>query len=65
MHLAASTLEADVEAALTLLLADGKEIHADAVKAMVNTAARVDVPALASPPVDLVAYDALIREVGT
>jgi hypothetical protein len=65
LHLAASTLEADVEAALTLLLADGKPISAEAVKAMVNTSARVDVPTLASPPVDLGAYDALIGKVGT
>ena len=36
LHLAASTLEADVEAALALLLADGKAITADAVKALVT-----------------------------
>jgi hypothetical protein len=65
LHLAASTLEADVEAALTLLLADGKAITADAVKVLVSTAPRIDVPELAPQPVDLGAYDALLAEVGT
>jgi hypothetical protein len=37
LHLAASTLEADVEAALARLLAEGKAISADAVKAIVAT----------------------------
>lgn len=65
LHLAASTFEADVEAALALLLADGKAITADAVKALVNETMAIDVPELAKPPVDLAAYDALIAEVGT
>jgi hypothetical protein len=66
LHLAASTLEADVDAALTLLLAEQKAITADAVKALVTaTAARVDVPDLAPSRVDLTAYDALLAEVGT
>lgn len=65
LHLAASTFEADVEAALALLLADGKPITADAVKALVNETMTIDVPELAKPPVDLAAYDALIAEVGT
>ncbi len=65
LHLAASTLEADVEAALTLLLADKKPVTADAVKLLVTTTATIDVPALAPSPVDLRAYDALLGEVGT
>jgi len=65
LHLAASTLEADVEAALSLLFAEGKAITADAVKALVATATRVEIPSLASPTVDLAAYDSLIAEVGT
>jgi hypothetical protein len=66
LHHAASTIEADVEAALTLLLAEGKPITADAVKALVSaTTMRIEVPDLAPPRVDLGAYDALLAEVGT
>jgi hypothetical protein len=65
LHLAASTIEADVETALTLLLADGGTVTADAVKALVATATRIVVPDLLPPPVDLVVYDALLAEVGT
>jgi hypothetical protein len=65
LHLAASGLEADVEAALTLLLADGKPMTADAVKLMVTTTTTIDVPDLAPRLVDLGAYDALLEEVGT
>jgi hypothetical protein len=65
LHLAASTLEADVEAALQLLLADGKAITSEAVKALVITARRPDVPTIEAPAVDLGAYDALLAEVGT
>jgi hypothetical protein len=65
LHQAASTLEADVEAALALLLAEGKAITAEAVKALVTTATTIAVPDLAGQPVDLGAYDALLAEVGT
>jgi hypothetical protein len=65
LHLAASTIEADVEAALELLLAEGTPITCEAIKAMVTGAARVEVPALSPPVVDLNAYDALLGEVGT
>jgi hypothetical protein len=65
LHQAASTLEADVEAALTLLLAEGKAITVEAVKALVTTATTIAVPDLAGQPVDLGAYDALLAEVGT
>jgi hypothetical protein len=65
LHLAAGTIEADVEAALVLLLTANKAITADAVKALVITATAVEVPELARPPVDLGAYDALLAEVGT
>jgi hypothetical protein len=65
LHLAASTVELDVQAALELLLAEGARITCEAVKAMVTGAARVEVPALSPPVVDLNAYDALLAEVGT
>ncbi|HEY5553167.1 MAG TPA: IS21 family transposase [Opitutaceae bacterium] len=64
LHLAASTIEADVEAALSLLLSEGAAVTADAVKALV-TGATIQVPLLAPPAVDITVYDALIAEVGT
>ena len=67
LHLAASTLEADVESALILLLAEGESetVTADAVKAMVSAKAVIEVPELVAQPIDLGAYDALLAEVGT
>jgi len=65
LHLAASTLEADVEAALQLLLSERAPITSDAVKAIVNATTPTDIPELAPPDVDLAAYDALLAEVGT
>jgi len=65
LHLAASTIEADVEAALELLLAEGTHFTCEAIKTMVTGAVRVEVPALSPPVVDLNAYDALLEEVGT
>jgi transposase InsO family protein len=65
LHLAASTLEADVEAALSLLFTEGKSISADAVKALVAAKTTIEVPHLAPQTVDLTPYDGLIGEVGT
>jgi hypothetical protein len=65
LHLAASTLESDVEVALDLLLGEGTEITADAVKALTNAADPKAVPSLSPPPVDLGCYDALLESVGT
>jgi len=62
LHLAASTLEADVESALALLFAESKAISADAVKAIVMTPARTEIPELETSPVDLFAYDALLAD---
>jgi len=62
LHLAASTMESDVAAALVLLKAGGKPITAGAVRELVAAPAPVDVPALAPPPVDLAEYDALLVE---
>jgi hypothetical protein len=57
-------MESDVAVALSLLQMAGKAITVDAVKEMIaNAPTSVDVPALVSPPVDLVAYDALLVEV--
>ena len=65
LHLAASTLEADVEAALELLFAAGEPISADAVKAIVAAPTKPETPELIAPEVNLAAYDALLEEVGT
>jgi hypothetical protein len=60
LHLAASTMESDVAAALALLTTSGKPITADAVRELVAAPASVDVPALAPPLVNLAEYDALL-----
>ncbi|MFO0592716.1 MAG: IS21 family transposase [Polyangiaceae bacterium] len=62
LHLAASTLEADVEAALVQLLAQDKPIGVDAVKGLLSAPARAEVPALEVSPIDLCAYDALLAD---
>ena len=62
LHLAASTLEADVETALGRLLAEGRAISADAVKALVMSPALTEVPVLATSPLDLFAYDTLLAD---
>ena len=65
LHLAASTLESDVELALALMLAEKSSITADAVKLLATSATTIDVPELAPPRVDLGSYDALLAEVGS
>jgi hypothetical protein len=62
LHLAASTLQADVEAALVVLLDGGHAVTADAVKALVNPPAAPTVPEMAAASVDLRAYDALLGQ---
>jgi hypothetical protein len=66
LHLAASTIEADVEQALVALLAERAAVTADAAKARCQAGATTPVvPELAAPPVDLAAYDALLDEVAS
>jgi transposase InsO family protein len=65
LHLAASTVEDDVERALTALLAEGATVTADAVKARCAPASPATVPALEAPAVDLSAYDSLLVEVAS
>jgi hypothetical protein len=63
LHLAASTLETDVAAALAQLQTVGAPITVDAVKALVApSSSSVAVPALASTVVDLAEYDVLLDE---
>ena len=62
LHLAASTLEVDVETALKLLFAEGKAISADHVKAILGKPAPAELPVFEAPAIDLVGYDALLTE---
>jgi hypothetical protein len=59
LHLAASTMEAEVAAALSLLLGAGKPVTAEAVKALFASTT-IEVPALAPATVDLTEYDTLL-----
>lgn len=61
LHLAASTMECDVEAAIAMLLEAHQLPSADAVKALVGPKIPA-VPALDVPAVDLAQYDALLAE---
>jgi len=64
LHLAASTMEADVATALVQLQAAGTPITVDAVKAQIaSTPTSITVPELAPATVDLAAYDTLLAEV--
>jgi len=65
LHLAASTVEVDVEAALELIVAAGTAPTCDAVKALIGAPSTTAVPALERGVPDLRAYDALLQEVGT
>lgn len=59
LHLAASTMEADVESALVRLLANGGVKSAEQLKQF-NAPVRQEVPTLCVPEVDLRGYDALL-----
>ncbi len=62
LHLAASTVEADVAAALELLLAESAAVSSDAVRAIVSTARRPEIPALSRPDPDVDEYDSLLGD---
>jgi hypothetical protein len=59
LHLAASTMESDVERALTRLLEDGQRPDFVTVKALAAPA-RPEIPTVHIPPPDLAAYDVLL-----
>lgn len=63
LYLAASTMQADVEAALGSLLDEGAPITSDQVKTQVGCATAPTIPALAAPTIDLHTYDLLLTEV--
>jgi hypothetical protein len=60
LHLAASTSEADVEAALTLLLESGRVPSFDLVRDLVRQPETTSVPSLLAPVIDLRGYDQLL-----
>lgn len=63
LHLAASTLESEIQAALELVLEAGRVPEPERIKDLVRPA-QPQVPPMAVPPVDLALYDALLVEVG-
>lgn len=60
LHLAASTSEAEVEAALLLLLEGGTPPTLDAVRELVRLPGPAAVPVLTAAPLDLAVYDRLL-----
>ena len=60
LHLAASTSEADVEAALILLAESRATPTFDAVRELVRRPEQVAMPALIRPSLDFQVYDALL-----
>ncbi len=60
LHLAASTLESEVEAALALLLEAGQGISLERVKALVESQVRAEGPEMKPFEVDLCSYDTLL-----
>jgi transposase len=64
LHLAATTMECEVEAALAALLEAGQVPEYDIVKARVKPAAPLPAPEVHIRPPDLGAYDALLGQAG-
>ncbi len=62
LHLAASTMESDVDAALALLLEQREPVTFERVKALSDTRRRPDTPALQPMKPDLAEYDALLSK---
>jgi transposase InsO family protein len=63
LHLAASTMQSEVETALVLLLGEKRAVSSEAVKSMVLPKAQPVVPELTPLNVDLHTYDSLLGEV--
>jgi transposase InsO family protein len=62
LHLAATTMESQVEAVLELLLTEQRLTSSDPVKALVAPKEPAEVPSLQTPQVDLSEYDGLLSE---
>ena len=61
LHTAATTMESEVEAALSLLLSEEHIVTAHAVKAMVEGKLQPKTPSMVRPVVDLKVYDTLLE----
>lgn len=61
LHLAASTTESEVEAALELVLEEGALFGMEQIKALVDSGSSLEPPKIAPPSVDLSCYDALLQ----
>jgi hypothetical protein len=62
LHLAASTTESEVEAALELVLEDASLFSMEQIKTLVDSSSSLEPPKMiASPSVDLSCYDALLH----
>lgn len=61
LHLAASTTESEVEAALELVLEEGTLFSMEQVKALVDSSGSLEPPNIVPPSVDLSFYDALLH----
>jgi len=61
LHAAATTMESEVEAALSLLLEEKRVVTADAVKALVEEKLQPRTPSMVRPEVDLKVYDKLLE----
>ena len=59
LHLASKNLEADVEAALSLLMEDGQCPSPEAVKKLMNLEGPAEVPEMAPLEVTLIDFDCL------
>jgi len=62
LHLAANTMECDVEAALVLLMGEGMVPGPDQVKALLGIEKPAEVPAIEPLKVDLTEFDGLLME---
>ena len=63
LHLAASTMQTDVETALVRILDEQVAPTSDRIKTLVGGESRSTVPELTAPDFDLRVYDALLVEV--
>jgi transposase InsO family protein len=61
LHLAASTVESEVEVALELLLEEGDLTGKDQIKSLVDSFTPLDPPEMAELRVDLTSYDTLLH----
>jgi len=61
LHLAASTTESEVEAALELVLEEGTLLRMEQIKALVDSRSSLEPPKMVPPSVDLSCYDALLQ----